>query len=130
MLKLNIFLILILIVIVCCKSKINTTNAQTDTDVKIIKLDSLESVYIYYCKTEGNDNIYRILTPKKKSSCKNTIVLSKVYKIKLHDVSSPIYNPQIKGFWFNNTRIPIKDKSGKSSPMYTTDNIKGLCYIK
>ncbi|MBK1898077.1 hypothetical protein [Chryseobacterium paridis] len=129
MLKLNIYLILI-ITIISCKSKISKTDTQIQASVKTIELDSLGSVYIYYCKPKGNNDIYRILTPKKTNSCKIKIILNKTYKMVLEDLSSPIFNSQIKGLWFNNTRVPIKDKTGRSSTIYTTYNLEGLCYIK
>lgn len=107
--------------------------SKIDTDIitntEVIDLDSIENIYIFYCKTKGENENYRILKPKSKNTCENKITIGGVYKMKLKDLSSPIYSPHIKGFWFEKVRIPIKDKYGKSSNLYTTNNIIGQCYV-
>jgi hypothetical protein len=110
---------------VSCKTRSN--NAEY-LNIKINRLDSIKNTYIYYSNNENDPEVFRILTPKIENLCKEKIIINNTYKIRLIDLSSPIYNPNIGGFWYNNTRISIKE-SGVSSKIYTTEDIKGLCYI-
>jgi len=121
---------LIFFSIICCKSKNKISRSIVEFDVKIVEIDSLNNVYIYNCSTKDSNDSYRILAKKREVICQRKIEVNKLYKMKLEDLSSPIDNPQIKGFWFNNTRISIRDKNNRTSPIYTTKNINGLCYMK
>lgn len=94
---------------------------------KIIKIDSLENVYIIYA--ELNDNIYKIVSEKQKLSKCNPIEEDKFYNFKLKSAfPENFYQKRDKyGIKLFNTEIKLENDSIVWD-IFLTKNLKGLCY--
>lgn len=112
-----------------CKSQ--TYNQSFSNEIKVIRIDSIDNTYVIYAKKNISDEypkIFRILTPKDVKECHNKIEIDKIYKINLISLM-PLNMVATNLGWmnYNNSQIPVK-QNNVSNILYSSKNIKGLCY--
>lgn len=133
---LNTFLILIMVSCNCNKASISNPqivkeNVKTDTHTyEVVKLDSIESVYLIYGKK--NDSIFKIASSKNKTV--NCLPIKQGDRLDLKLKSSfreKFYQRRdIAGVNYNGVLIRFDKTDGVVWDLFTTEDLKGLCYIK
>jgi hypothetical protein len=109
--------------------KENQTNLNQSDKCEIIKIDSIDNIYLLYAKR--NDSIVKIVSLKLKDMNCNQIKVGDRYNLKINSFFSKNY-PQkldIKGFKVSNTIIKL-EKNGVIWDLFSSKNLKGLCYMK
>ncbi|MBT2622613.1 hypothetical protein [Chryseobacterium sp. ISL-6] len=128
-----IILILSVILFTSCKS----LNNQKQEGYKIYKIENLHSYYIVYCEKDGEK--YKIVSKEQ-----NDKTINKYKKIKIgnsYNFALTLYHPNNKDnnpltntstflnvlhcYMFDGTKV-CEEENG----LYTTENLKGLYYIK
>lgn len=122
------FVIFILIFTGC---KVNHRYTQPDfNNYKILKIDSLENLNIFYAKK--NDSIFKIVTENVK--LKNCIKIKPNYDYHLDLVSILPKNDFQKYHRYGSVVYGTLVKFDKDSTivwdLFLTENIKGRCYLK
>ena len=110
----------------------NTPINVVDKEFKILKIDSIENVYVIYA--EQSDSVFQILSEKEdvcncqKIELNNTYILS----IKSYFLPETIYR-QLTGVKYKGAvikMVSIRDKTNVVRDLYLSDDIKGKCYIR
>lgn len=125
--------ILFALLIICCKPTKNTVQNKNYSTGKFIvsKIDSINNYYIIHLKKE--DSIFRIISKKEntkrchdiKNNNEYILELNSVYKNRLAIMKKYNFNKSIK--WGIDDSLKINSDSIKY--YYTSQNIKGHCYI-
>jgi hypothetical protein len=110
-----------------CKKQKHLKNHFIDARFEIIKIDSIENVYLIYAKR--NDSLVKIVSAKEyESSCKKITIGGK-YELK---ISSIVYQfpgkRHISGVKFNNTIVRMEG-GNVIWDLFISENIKGLCFL-
>lgn len=124
-------IISVLLILACCKTK-TTSNLIIDKNeistYKIKKIDSIENVYIIYARK--TDSLFKIVSVKTESNDCKKIEVGKSYNFELktafiNKTTSPLH---LAGIIYHNT--PINLERDSINDIYTSVNLKGLCYEK
>jgi ABC-type lipopolysaccharide export system ATPase subunit len=125
--------LLFALLLICCKTNKNTVQNKNYSSGKFIvsKIDSINNYYIIHLKKE--DSIFRIISKneniKKCYEIKNNneyaLKLNSIYKDRLAVMKKYNINKFIK--WGIDDSLKINSDSIKY--YYTSQNIKGRCYI-
>ncbi len=130
------FLILIAgLALLSCKSRNTLENNKKSTNngvsisknqFEIIKIDSIENVYLIYAKK--GDSIVKIASKKETNVCINKIKKGDYYNLNIKSVFNSNF-PQrrdLAGVNFNGTLIKLKEQ-GVLWDLFISDDIKDLC---
>jgi hypothetical protein len=104
--------------------KENQTNLNQSDKCEIIKINSIDNIYLLYAKR--NDSIVKIVSLKLKDMNCNQIKVGDRYNLKINSFFSKNY-PQklyIKGFKVSNTIIKL-EKNGVIWDLFSSKNLKG-----
>jgi hypothetical protein len=122
----KLFITILTLFAVSCTSKKTTKDKNTiNLEYKIIKIDSINKVYLIYAKE--NESFYKILSLKvsNKLSTAKKIKLNNKYKLNLTSLDVPMY---VDGLDFYGEPIQIERDS--IYDLHTVSNLKGLYFIK
>ncbi len=138
--KIALSTLLILVVMSCKSNKPSlTNNSQPEKEItvkpslsayEVIKLDSIESVYLIYGKR--NDSIFKIASSKNKTINCTPIKKGDILDLNLKSSFRENYYQRrdIAGVNYNGVLIRFDKTDGVVWDLFTTENIKGLCYTK
>jgi len=121
--------ILFLFIFLGCKSPQPNKEKPSINTYRVVKLDSINDVYIIYAKTQNM--YYKILSAKdsevKGMQC-DKILVNNSYRFQLNSLlaSNEIDLLHVDGIKFNNETIEIEKDS--IMDLHTSSNLKGLCY--
>lgn len=104
-------------------------NLYQNDKFEIIKIDSIDNIYLLYAKR--NDSVLKIVSLKQNDINCNEIKVGNKYNLKIESFFSKNY-PQkldIKGFKVSNTIIKL-EKNGVIWNLFSSKNFQGLCYIE
>jgi hypothetical protein len=113
-----------------------TTKGDNEKEYyKILKIDSLNNIYIIYVRKV--DSLFKILSLKESTKRCNSIEVDRYYPLKLsslfpkkflgkHDLS-PESLPYVSGVVFHGTSVQIEKDS--INDLHIAENLKGLCFI-
>lgn len=108
---------------------IEINKVDNNKDFLIVKIDSIDNVIVLYAKR--NDSVFKIASLKQFDKNCNKVTIGKSYNLKIKSFFPENY-PQkldIKGFKVSKTIIKL-EKKGVVWDLFSSENIKGLCYIK
>lgn len=129
------FAIMLLFLSCICKKndmltlKKQQINLYQNDKFEIIKIDSIDNIYLLYAKR--NDSVLKIVSLKQNDINCNEIKVGNKYNLKIESFFSKNY-PQkldIKGFKVSNTIIKL-EKNGVIWNLFSSKNFQGLCYIE
>lgn len=138
-------LILILAIancIVSCYSVKETDETNQLDSYKIIRIDSVNSVYVLSAKR--SDTIYKILSYKDSSDKCRNIFMNKTYRLNLKSLFirgfidssgrnfdiTPEAVPGLTSFEYHGVSISIDNLPKQKRDLFEATNLKGLCLIK
>jgi hypothetical protein len=128
------FLILIAgLTFISCKCRKTVENKNvigiSKNQYEIIKIDSIESVYLIYAKK--GDSIVKIASKIENTTCINKIKKGDSLNLSIKSVFNETFYQRrnIAGVNFNGTMIRLKEE-GVLWDLFISDDIKGLCIIK
>jgi hypothetical protein len=104
-------------------------NIKLNNNCEIIKIDSINNIYVLYAKR--NDSLVKIVSMKQiDNNCKQ-IEIGHIYNLKIKSFFSDNFHQKldIKGFKVSNTIIKLEG-NGVIWDLFSTENLKGLCYIE
>jgi len=96
---------------------------------KIIKIDSIENIYLVYA--ERNDSIFKIMSLKEKYSNCRPIKLGELYNLKIISWFLPEeihVRMRVTGVKFGNVIVKM-ERDSIVSDLFLTKNLEGLCYV-
>jgi hypothetical protein len=119
--------------LVACKSN-KTQPPLPGKDFKIVKLDSIDNVYLIYARQK--DTLYKIVSLREANNSGRSIVVGSIYRLDLvslfiknfqgYDLS-PVHSMDIGGISYSGTLIKVERDS--IVDLYRAKNIKGLSLI-
>ncbi|MCX8532076.1 hypothetical protein [Chryseobacterium luquanense] len=129
----KILIITILMSIISCKP---TSKMVSGVDYKIIKIDSLETIYIIYAEKSDvsirNSKIIKIASSKKNNKCKrkNLINIGQIYKLNLVSLypENFVSHHNLGGITYNSIYVPFDKDYNVKKDLFITENLEGLCY--
>jgi len=112
-----------------------TRNNKAGRYYKILRIESLDNIYIIYAQKE--DSLFKILSLKSGNKNCNTIKVNKSYPLKLkslfpkeflgkYDLSPQATNVDGVNFYGNMVQV----ERDSINDLTTAENIRGLCFIK
>jgi Ca2+/Na+ antiporter len=120
-------------VIISCKS--NKSISDNASNYKVIKIDSLENVYIISAELYGANNEidkFKIVSSRNNKSCKsnNIIKENNSYKLLLKSLRPEEFQflTNLVGIEFDGTIIPFEKTNNSKKTLFITNNLDGLCY--
>ncbi len=135
--KIAIFSYVIVLLSLSCTCKKNNIitlkkeqiNLNQSFKFEIVKIDSIDNIYLVYAKR--NDSIVKIVSLKQKVKNCNQVLIGNKYNFKIESFFSKNYHQKldIKGFKVSNTIIKL-EKNGVIWDLFSTINLEGLCYIE
>lgn len=123
--------ILSIIILIITGCKVNRNYIKQDVNsYKIIKIDSLENLNVFYAKK--NDSVYKIVTEKNKLRNCIEIKINSNYHLKLESVFPKNFFQKYDkyGAKVYGTLVKFDKDSTIVWDLFLTDNIKGTCYFK
>jgi hypothetical protein len=124
---------MLMILLVACKSN-KTQPPLPGKDFKIVKLDSIDNVYLIYARQ--NDTLYKIVSLKDGTYTGRSMVVGSSYRLDLESLFlknfhgydlSPQNSMDIGGISYCGTLIKVERDS--IVDLYRAKNIKGLSLI-
>jgi hypothetical protein len=96
---------------------------------KIIKIDSINSIYILYVKR--NDSVLKVVSIKKVEEKCDRVKVGERYSLNLKSYfSTNIYQKlDVAGFKVDETIIKLEG-NGVIRDLFSTKNLCGLCYVE
>ena len=102
-------------------------NHDVDHSFEIMKIDSIENVYLIYAKR--HDSLIKIVSAKEKESDCQKIFIRGKYELKISSIVYPIPGKRhIAGVKFNNTIIRMEG-GNVTWDLFVSENLKGLCFL-
>ena len=129
----NISVIILLLLIISCNSK---SKLSAGLDYRIVKIDSIENVYLLYAERTDvsipNTKIIKIASTKTGYGCKKnrSIIVEHNYKLNLKSLypENFVSHHYLGGITFNGVYIPFEKDYNIKKNLFSTEDIKGLCY--
>jgi hypothetical protein len=104
-------------------------NINAERAFEILKIDSIENVYVIYAKR--NDSTVKIVSERDGLHNCNPIVKGGFYDLQISSLL-PMRFPQkrdLGGTRYNSTMIYLEDTGGVIWDLFESDNLNGLCFI-
>lgn len=127
------YILIIIIILTSCSS---SKKIQTGISYKIVKIETLDNVYVIYAQNISYPIYETIKIIVKKNNTKkcnsNMIQLNNIYKLNLKSLTSQIEFPKsnIKNISYYGESIALKDKDYIIKDIMITSDIQGLCFYK
>ena len=106
----------------------NITQVNQEKPSKVLKIDSVESVFLIYL--QRNDSVFKVMSPDTLNTTCLKIAVNKEYKFDLNSWFLPEefhVKMRVSGVQFNGVLVNV-ERDGIVSDLFTTKNLKGLCY--
>ena len=115
---------------ISCRTNYPYRNSRdASRDFVVNKIDSISDCYLIYARR--NDTLFKIISQKKTSQSCNRIVVNSRYAFSLvpilYDGAVKISSNNIGGVYVNDSTI-IRVEGDSVRELYTSKNIKGLCF--
>lgn len=109
--------------------------AYEGVNYRVTKIDSIENTYLVYAEKVDvsikNTNVIKIASAKTDTNCKrkNLIKVDKNYKFSIFSLyPKNLVSHHLKGIVYNGSLILFDNDYNVKKDLFTTENLKGLCY--